>query len=155
MAMASIPHLAACFMISSGDETASRSLKLVWQCSSTRLTGASSVLLSRPNGSHFLIPRTEPRVSSPSKRSMVVAARSLRNVPSLRNPETVSASSGPMNIFTVMESVKSVISKENIVRSFFLSLRATTSLIRPCTLTSPMTSCISESAVNSSMKLLP
>ena len=97
------------------------SLIFVWQCSSTRLSGLKS-FLDTVKSPIFLIPVTEPMVSSPSYLSMVVTPLILTKAPFFSSPKISGSWSLRANILTVIVSVKSVTANTMIVFSLRISL---------------------------------
>ena len=101
--------------------TASKSLIFVWQWSSTRFSRAWSSRLLSSKDSDFFMPFTEPKISSPSRLSMVVAPRSFKKAPTLISlfRRSSSSPSPRTKSFAVMESVKSVTEKIKSVLPLF------------------------------------
>ncbi len=138
-----MPHSLARFMISFTSDTPSISLIFVWQWSSTRLTGLLSMRLS-VKSSHFLIPETDPIVSSPSNRSRFATPLMRTKRPVFTASFKSSSAPSLANIFTVIVSVKSLTLNRNSVLPLRSSLhseerilpRITTVPISPSSLSS-------------------
>ena len=100
------------------------------------------------------MPETEPIVSSPEKRSIVVTPLTRTNVPGLRSFSTSSSCSGIINILTEIESVKSVISNINITLPL-LSSRLSAFIIWPRKIISPISPTTVSRLTASPSKSLP
>ena len=141
-------------MISLTSDTPSISLIFVWQCSSTRFTGLVSIRVDTKDGI-FLIPMTEPMVSSLSNRSIVVTPLIFRNAPFAIPPSLISLRySSLQNIFTMIVSVKSVIENIKIVFSPRIG-RSSIDRICPRITTSPISPIICSMRIVSSSKSRP
>ena len=154
MAMALCPHFMARLMMSLTSETPSISLIFVWQCSSTRFTGLVSIRVDTKDGI-FLIPMTEPMVSSLSNRSIVVTPLIFKNAPFATPPFLISSRySFLQNIFTMIVSVKSVMENIRIVFSPRIG-RSSIDRICPRMTTSPISPMICSIRIASSSKSRP
>ncbi len=153
IAMAVCPHSMARLIISFTSATPSISLIFVWQWSSTLFSTAVSMRFT-VKSLHFLIPTTDPTVSSPSNRSIVVTPLSFTNAPGLTCGIISGSCSFLANIFTVIVSVKSVTSKIKIVFSPRISL-VSSAIIFPRITSSPISVWICSIGVGSSSKSLP
>ena len=153
MAMALCPHFMARLMMSLTSETPSISLIFVWQCSSTRFTGLVSIRVDTKDGI-FLIPMTEPMVSSLSNLSMVVTPLILRNAPFFKSPISSGRFSFFVKILSTMESVKSVTDIMIIVFSPRISLVSNV-IICPRMTTSPISPTMVSIGIASSSKSRP
>ena len=135
-ASALCPQEMAVPMRSFTSDTPSISLIFVWQCSSTRFWALVSIRRTRKSGI-FLMPTTEPMVSSLSNLSMVVTPLSLMKPPCFRPPRMSLKNSFFVKILMLMVSVKSVTFMMMIVFSPRIS-RVSRLLIWPRTVTSPI-----------------
>ena len=102
----------------------------------------------------FMTPTTEPIVSSLSNVSLTVTPFNFKNAPNLISLINSFNCSLCTNIFTLIVSVKSVISKLTIVRSF-LSSRVSNVRTLPLIVTSPISPQISSMRMLSSSKSRP
>ncbi len=129
------------------------SLILVWQCSSTRFLALLSIRAVVKSGI-FMTPTTDPIVSSLSKVSFTVTPFIFKNAPVFKSAVSSASWSLCINILTLIVSVKSVISKLTIVRSFRIS-RVSSARTLPRITTSPISPQISSMLMLSSSKSRP
>ena len=153
MAIALCPQSCARFTIAFTSDTPSMSLIFVWQWSSTRFTGLVSFRVVVKSGI-FLIPVTDPIVSSPSNLSIVVTPFIFKNAPLLISLKISGSCSFLVNIFTIIVSVKSVTANIMIVFSLRISL-VSNWMTFPRMVISPISPTTCESSIVSSSKFLP
>ena len=153
IASALCPHFLARLIISLTSETPSISLILVWQCSSTRFLVLLSMRAVVKSGI-FITPTTDPIVSSLSNVSFTVTPFIFKKAPIFKSVVSSARCSLCTNIFTLMVSVKSVISKLTIVRSLRIS-RVSNARTLPFITTSPISPQISSILILSSSKSRP
>ncbi len=101
-----------------------------------------------------MTPTTDPIVSSLSKVSLTVTPFIFKNAPVFKSAVSSASWSLCTNIFTLIVSVKSVISKLTMVRSFRIS-RVSSARTLPRITTSPISPQISSMLILSSSKSRP